>query len=872
MPRNLLTGGVFRSKLFAELVTPENTAPSLEPGTMIGVWRIGRLLGRGGMSEVYLGERSAGDFAQTVAIKIIAADVDAAELLREERRILGRLRHPAIATLIDGGELESGSVWLAMEYVEGEPIDVHAETRGLDWAARVALVERLCEAVDHAHRHLLVHRDIKPSNVLVDASGHAKLIDFGIAVVEHGQDPDQRWMTPGYAAPEQLRGEAITTATDIFQLGQLLRTLTSDDVLPAPPPRVVAHDLARIIDRATAESPAGRYRSAAALASDLAALRALRPLSGRPGSVLHRLRLAWRRHPWAPWLAAPLLLALGASIVIGMQGARREADERALALREEQVASAIGSFFVDLFNEPVNGVDGASGVTTLLDRGQRRLLRRPASSPAVQAGLLYQLAQANLQMERRDMAVELLEEAVQLQRAAGLRAPLAASLATLARQNALGGNAAGGARLADEAAGLLASNTPPSRDRFLALTQLGDYYVSSFDFRDAERVLREALALGEDRYGDASTELYRAHRLLLEVLRNQWRMDEAEPLGEALVARCRRDFGADDARCVVEFIHWQRTRALTGATEAAREALLALWSEREHWEGMLRRYRSHALLFALSDVHALAGDYHASRDTLLESLCELVHAEGRDSVHWTIDRGSMALLELDRGDVSSALAISSEAGTLYPDAATGPLEGAFWQARQARIELANGRVAPGRAESLRTAIARQRAAYGERTYFVARSELMLAEVEAAAGQKAAALALLDRAERSPRQGLHLHHPLLLADAEHLRARLSDDPATRITLLESAHQRVLAAAGAAHPLTALFALRLAEARHAAGLRVDANQVQEDFRRLAAQQVASSPDLQRAATLLAALGLDAPPATAMAGDPVADLACP
>jgi eukaryotic-like serine/threonine-protein kinase len=144
MPRNLLTGGVFRSKLFSELLDGQAAIPSLPPGTMISVWRIGRLLGRGGMSEVYLGERSAGDFAQTVAIKIIAADVDAAELLREERRILGRLRHPAIATLIDGGELESGSVWLAMEYVEGEPIDLHAETRGLDWTARIALVERLC--------------------------------------------------------------------------------------------------------------------------------------------------------------------------------------------------------------------------------------------------------------------------------------------------------------------------------------------------------------------------------------------------------------------------------------------------------------------------------------------------------------------------------------------------------------------------------------------------------------------------------------------------------------------------------------------------------------------------------------------------------
>jgi eukaryotic-like serine/threonine-protein kinase len=873
MPRNLLTGGVFRSKLFSELLDGQAAIPSLPPGTMISVWRIGRLLGRGGMSEVYLGERSAGDFAQTVAIKIIAADVDAAELLREERRILGRLRHPAIATLIDGGELESGSVWLAMEYVEGEPIDLHAETRGLDWTARIALVERLCEAVDHAHRHLLVHRDIKPSNVLVDAGGHAKLIDFGIAVAEHGQDPDQRWMTPGYAAPEQLRGEAITTATDIFQLGQLLRTLTAADVLPAPLPRVLAHDLARIIDRATAALPAQRHASAAALAADLAALRQRRPLPSLRSSLLQRLRL-WRlRHAWVPWAAVPLALLLLASLGQVTLSALREADERAMALREEQVSTAIGAFFVDLFNEPVSAGDGTAGVTALLDRGQRRLLGRPASSPEVQAGLLYQLALANVQMERRDMAVELLDEAARVQRAAGLDVPLAASLATRARLHALAGQAQRAAVLADQAADLLAADGRPSRDRFLALVQLGDYYTSSSAFSDAEQVLREALALGERRYGDDSTELYRARRLLLEVLRNQWRIDEAAPLGARLVQACQRDFGADDARCVVEFIHWQRTRALGGEIAEARAALEALWAERAGWAGALRRYRSHALLFALADVHALAGDYGAARRDMLASLCELAVAEGRGSTHWIIDRGGMALLELERGDVAAALAISDEARTQFADPASGSLESAFWVMRQARIEFAAGRLGATRAAELAIAIERLQAVYGVRAYFVARAELALAQIEAASGQHSAALRRLDRIAGSAPQGLRHHHALLLAEADRLRAALSEASAERLALLAAAHRRVQAVSGDDHPQAALFALQLAEARHAAGVAVDTAQVQADYRRLAAQQVATSVDLARGRALLRTLGLPLPVvATEAAASETGPPACP
>lgn len=848
MPRNLLTGGAFRSKLFSELIEPDAPAPALAAGTRIGVWRIEHLLGRGGMSEVYLARRDADDFEQTVAIKLIAADVDAADLLRAERRHLGRLRHPGLATLIDGGELEGGKVWLAMEYVDGQPIDTYAESHALDWTARVALLEQLCEAVGHAHMHLLVHRDIKPSNVLVDDAGHARLIDFGIAVAVEGGATTQRWLTPGYAAPEQLRGDPLTTATDIFQLGQLLRALTADDVLPRPPPRPVRQDLGRIIDRASHDEPARRHASAAELSADLAALRALRPLPVRRSGLFQRAQL-WRlRHAWVPWAAVPLLLLLAVTATQAVRSGLREADERAMALREEQVSSAIGAFFIDLFNEPVTADDGGAGVTALLDRGQRRLHERPNTLPEVQAALLSQLADANVQMERRDMAVELLEEAIRGQRAAGLGAPLAHSLAALARLRMLAGEADAGARLADEASALLAADTRASRDRFLALTRLGEYHVNSFGHLQGERALRAALQVGVERYGEDSPELYRTERLLLELLRNQWRIDEALPVAEALSERCERAFGADDSRCVTDFIHLQRTLALAGRHAEARGALEALWAARAGWDGKLRNYREHAVLFGLSEVQAIEGDYFGSLDTFLASLCPLERAEGRGGRHWTSDRVGMALLLVELGAAGTAHDVAAEAQGDPTDPAT--LEGGFRAMHRARIQLAAaGRVTPEVASRLREAAGWFREVFGPSSYYAARAELALAQVEAARGEVLAAGALADSAARARPQGLHFYHPQLMAEIDTLRSDLAADPGRRVAHLRRAEARLRASHGDDHVLVAAAFLRRAQAEADGGQPIDASAVREATHTLAAQQVEGSLAVERALGLLA-----------------------
>ena len=205
-------------------------------GTLLGSYRVLRLIGVGGMGEVWLAERADGEFEQQVAIKrLLYPTPELVRRFRHERRVLAGLKHPHIAQLHDGGVAPDGAPYFVMEYVEGEPITRWCDERGADLDTRLALFLQVCDAVQYAHRNLVVHRDLKPSNVLVDASGQVKLLDFGIAKVlestEEGEATQtliQR-LTPDYAAPEQIRGEAITTATDVYALGVLLFELVAGE-------------------------------------------------------------------------------------------------------------------------------------------------------------------------------------------------------------------------------------------------------------------------------------------------------------------------------------------------------------------------------------------------------------------------------------------------------------------------------------------------------------------------------------------------------------------------------------------------------------------------------------------------------------------
>src|SRR5215472_4365940 len=205
------------------------SAPAPGPG-FCGPYRLVRLLGRGGMGTVYLGERNDGEIQQKVAVKLLSVEGDRRgwrERFLKERQFLASLNHPSIVHVMDAGHTDDGRPFLIMEYVEGTPIDVYASR--IPVRDGLILFLRVCDAVSHAHRHLVIHRDLKPSNILVDVSGLPKLLDFGIArLLEETGDPTQtmeRMLTPAYASPEQIRGAIQTTATDIYSLGAILYKL-----------------------------------------------------------------------------------------------------------------------------------------------------------------------------------------------------------------------------------------------------------------------------------------------------------------------------------------------------------------------------------------------------------------------------------------------------------------------------------------------------------------------------------------------------------------------------------------------------------------------------------------------------------------------
>lgn len=272
-------------------------AGALEPaigmeGQRLGPYRIERRLGTGGMGDVYLAERADNEYQQRVAIKLVRSGVYSPQVqsrLRMERQILARLQHPNIARLLDGGRAPDGTPYLVMEYVEGEPIDSYCDRRRLDLPARLALIRTVCAAVHYAHQNLIVHRDLKPNNILITTDGVPKLLDFGIAKLLDARQSlhtlavthmDYRVMTPAHASPEQVRGDTITTASDIYVLGVLMyELLTGRRPFQLLGSRI--HELEKIICEQEPLAPsamvAKTLQEFPGLANDIAACRSTTP-------------------------------------------------------------------------------------------------------------------------------------------------------------------------------------------------------------------------------------------------------------------------------------------------------------------------------------------------------------------------------------------------------------------------------------------------------------------------------------------------------------------------------------------------------------------------------------------------------------------
>jgi hypothetical protein len=370
--------------------------PSLE-GRHLGAWQVQRLLGTGGMGQVWLARRTDGLYEGLAAIKLMrlaSADGTANARFAREGRLLGRLNHPHIARLLDAGVTPDGERFLVLEYIEGERIDRWCDARRLTVAERVALFLGVCEAVAHAHANLIVHRDLKPSNIFVTGDGTVKLLDFGVAKLIEGEGEESTeltreagaGMTPQYAAPEQLSGGAVTTATDVHGLGLVLYGLLSGTrtaaagggdlrslaaALAAAPDADVARiaaersttpqalrrtlqgDLAVVVGKALKTEAGERYATVPALAEDLQRILQQRPILARPDRLAYRVRRYVQRHAWGVGAAA----LVGLSIAAGVAGTLIKERE---AQREAQRAVAVKRFLLDLFEQARGSVSGGT--------------------------------------------------------------------------------------------------------------------------------------------------------------------------------------------------------------------------------------------------------------------------------------------------------------------------------------------------------------------------------------------------------------------------------------------------------------------------------------------------------------------------------
>jgi serine/threonine-protein kinase len=456
----------------AALIEPSADSPAVEGGR-IGPYRLVREIGQGGMGHVYLAERDDGMFEQQVALKVVDAGRDSEERLRRflrERRILARLRHPFIAQLYDGGIASDGRPYFAMELVDGTPITRYCDERSASVEERLRLLCDVCRAVQHAHAALVVHRDLKPSNVLVSARGEVKLLDFGIATFMAGADADEPSitapaegvMTPQYGSPEQFRGEPVTTASDVYQLGLLayelvagrrpyeLRGASPDvasrlvcETMPAPPSRAsgkatgrgeqgggsrrparLGGELDTIVLKALQKDPAARYASADQLREDLERYLAGLPILARAPTLGYRLRKLVARH----WVATAALVA-GVALMVSMAAlftvrlihernqTRAAAEE---AERQRLESEEVTDFLVELFEVADPAVEGRTVTAReLLDRGAARIERDLGEQPQARARLLYAIGSTYRRLGLLDEAEVLLGQSLAIRERAG---------------------------------------------------------------------------------------------------------------------------------------------------------------------------------------------------------------------------------------------------------------------------------------------------------------------------------------------------------------------------------------------------------------------------------------------------------------------
>ena len=762
--------------------------PVLEPGLRLGAWRIVALIGRGGMGEVYRAERADGAFHQQVAIKLLRREAgEHLARFHAERRILARLEHPGIARLIDSTVTDDGRPAMVMEYVDGVPLLDWCRQRRADLATRLGLFAQVCDAVGFAHANLVIHRDLKPGNILVGADGRVKLLDFGVAkLLDPGawnEDSQTRTrlapMTPAHAAPEQLRGETVTTATDVYALGIVLFELLAGRPpwqlreLPlsvalhkllseeAPPvsevsataseapvsARMLRGDLDAITARALRKDPRERYPTVAALRADLDRHLAGEPVSAHRGGEWYRIGKLLRRNRLAVALTTFALL-VGAGFVWRLVLERNRAlAAETHAQQEAAAARQVSDYLVTLFEAAAPDKTGGKPIEPrrLIDEGRQQVDAQLKDQPLLHTRMLATLARLYSALSLSTDGVRTARDGLALYATLPAQDPLleAELWSSLGDMQYIQNDSAAAHAAFTRALALLEGALPADDPRLLgALVNLGQTEAEYRDRRHGSALLERALA-GFRKRGDTGGEAT-VLTYLQSHYRELGRLDAALAASDRAMTITTPAAGAEpdtDRLMVMAYRtgllkatgRWDESERLCRELVAGYTRLMgpdADWtSNRRYWLGVLLNER---------------GKAREAAQTLLDDVASARRAQrvGSD-LGLTLLEAASALRAA--GDLPRSLALHAEAQPYLEEAAKADpayhrhLYGRYLRARAL---IAAGQLAPAEALLAVDLPARDDASGRNKR---ALRRIALAELALARRQPGIALAALDEA-------------------------------------------------------------------------------------------------------------------------------
>jgi eukaryotic-like serine/threonine-protein kinase len=678
-------------------------ADAATAGSLIGPYRLIRELGVGGMGLVWLAERADAGLKRQVALKLprLSWSSGLAARMNRERDILVSLDHPNIARIHDAGVDAHGRPYLALEYVEGEAIDLYCRRLALSIAERIGLVLQVARAVAHAHARLVVHRDLKPANILVNAQGEVRLLDFGIAKLMEGELSVEsqltrqagRALTPDYASPEQIRGESIGTASDVYSLGvvayellaqakpyQLKRQsaaaleeaiagvdvrLASSAAASRPDSRVLKGDLDAILNQALKKNVAERYASVDAFAQDLERYLAKRPVLAQPDTWAYRLRKFLRRNklPLAAGSAVAALLIAGLGVTI-LQ--RREAV--AQAERAQRVKDFIGSVFAAA-DPYVAGKPGGT-VRDLLDAAASRIERELQQEPATAAELLGMLADSYANLGELDRSLNAAQRAHTLAALAfPARHPLRPRLMrVLAQAHEAKGGGDEARRLLREAVAMQRQPGGDADELALSLIALASAELDRGREGEPVVLVREAVQVLERAHGSKHALTVQAIGQLSNKLMIAGQAPEALVQAERAVRAARRLYpSADHPALVRQLSHYANALNFNGRTLEAREQWQAIVAaDRRAFNP--RGPQVSDVLLALGHAQMSLGELKDALASYEESLSIMqgfgAQPSGELAIrHFSVARAALLARQADRAlaSIDRAIAIGSQA-------------------------------------------------------------------------------------------------------------------------------------------------------------------------------------------------------------------